>query len=53
MVFEFTPTVKGNYTILADCSYRARYFVQSSQPPPEKRDSNQVAIKCEEPFIIK
>lgn len=33
--------------------YRIRYFVQGSQPPPEKNDQSHFIIKCDEPIEVK
>lgn len=52
MLFRFLPKIKGNYIITVDTFYRAKYFVQGSQPPPEKRDSSRLTIKCEDPIEI-
>lgn len=52
MVFDFIPPFKGKYSISIDTAYRARYFVQGSQPPAEKREHNKIEVKCMEPFRI-
>lgn len=51
-IFEFIPPYRGGYNIILDLAYKQRYFIQSNQPPEEKRDSLKASIACEDPFQV-
>jgi hypothetical protein len=45
-IFEFVPPYRGGYTIILDLAYKQRFFIQSNQPPEEKRDSLKATLNC-------
>jgi hypothetical protein len=51
-IFEFIPPYRGGYNIILDLSYKQKFFIQSTQPPEEKRDSLKATINCEDPFQV-
>jgi hypothetical protein len=51
-LFEFVPPYRGTYSVFIEMLYKQKYFIQTSQPPQEMRETSTIQLHCEDPFSL-